>query len=94
MAKRRGESGPAVFVTLAASKNRRRCYGQPHVGLFRDQRLDTCADVDAAHVTFASASFDQEDAMDNRVASGFVPTQTTLFIWEGVTMYLTADGVA
>ena len=51
------------------------------------------AHVDASHVRFVRADFDREDWLDKLLASGFDPNHKSLFIWEGVTMYLTSAGV-
>ncbi len=51
------------------------------------------ADLDTTGITFVSADFEQEDWLAKLIASGFDPDQPTLFLWEGVTMYLSEETV-
>ncbi len=44
------------------------------------------------HVTYIPIDFNSED-LRKMLSAGYDPTQKTLFIWEGVTPYLTADAV-
>jgi methyltransferase (TIGR00027 family) len=44
--------------------------------------------VDTSRVTFVSASFSTDDWLDNLVSAGFDPRKPTIFLWEGVTYYL------
>jgi len=44
-------------------------------------------------VRFVSANFERESWLANLISSGFDPTKKTLFIWEGVTYYLTEAGL-
>jgi methyltransferase (TIGR00027 family) len=46
------------------------------------------AGIDAAAVTFVSADFQTEDWLARLVAAGFDRAARTVFLWEGVTMYL------
>jgi methyltransferase (TIGR00027 family) len=46
------------------------------------------AGIDASGVTFVPADFENEDWVDRLTAAGFDPGERTLFLWEGVTMYL------
>jgi methyltransferase (TIGR00027 family) len=46
------------------------------------------ADVDTTGVTFVAANFEQEDWFTRLVEAGFDPGKPSLFIWEGVIMYL------
>jgi methyltransferase (TIGR00027 family) len=46
-----------------------------------------------AEVVFASINFDGEDICEVLVNAGYQDQQLTLFIWEGVCMYLTAQAV-
>jgi methyltransferase (TIGR00027 family) len=46
-----------------------------------------------AELIFASTNFDKENILDVLSRAGYQPGQRTLFIWEGVTMYLTAQAV-
>jgi methyltransferase (TIGR00027 family) len=56
------------------------------------QTLKRCmvaqAGIEAAHVTFVGADFEQDDWMERLLAAGFDPGVPALFLWEGVTMYL------
>ena len=47
--------------------------------------------VDASHVTFVAVDFANEDWMANLCNAGFDPSLPTLFLWEGVTYYLSDD---
>ena len=44
-------------------------------------------------VTYVPLDFDKEDIAEKLLASGYKRDSRTLFIWEGVTMYLTAEAV-
>ncbi len=46
------------------------------------------AGLDATGVTFVAADFEKEDWLGKLVEAGFDPGKKTLFLWEGVTMYL------
>ncbi len=46
------------------------------------------ADIDTTGVTFVTADFEKEDWLTRLVEAGFDPGKSTLFIWEGVIMYL------
>jgi methyltransferase (TIGR00027 family) len=46
------------------------------------------AGVDSHGVTFVPADFEKEDWLARLTAAGFDPGERTLFLWEGVTMYL------
>ena len=46
-----------------------------------------------ANVTFVPVDFDQDALGDRLAAAGYDPAGRTLFVWQGVTMYLTAAGV-
>jgi methyltransferase (TIGR00027 family) len=48
----------------------------------------TKAGIDMAGVTLTAADFEKEDWLTKLMAAGFDPGKPTLFIWEGVTMYL------
>jgi methyltransferase (TIGR00027 family) len=56
----------------------------------RSQRL---AERPPAHLTHVPVDFVDESLEERLAASGFDATRRTLFLWEGVTMYLTADAV-
>lgn len=46
------------------------------------------AGIASSRVTFVPADFEKEDWLDCLTAAGFDPDERTLFLWEGVTMYL------
>ena len=58
-------------------------------------KIDTLekAGIDTSHVSFVTVDFSREDAFDELVASGYDPTKKTVFLWEGVTLYLDAEDV-
>jgi methyltransferase (TIGR00027 family) len=45
------------------------------------------------HVTYIPIDFDKESMAERLCASGFSRDPKTLFIWEGVTMYITAEAI-
>ena len=45
------------------------------------------------HVTYVPIDFDKENMAEKILANGFDKESKTLFIWEGVTMYITAEAV-
>jgi methyltransferase (TIGR00027 family) len=49
--------------------------------------------VDTSGVTFVSANFLAENWLDNLVRAGFDATRPTLFLWEGVTYYLSRQAM-
>ena len=51
------------------------------------------AGIDATHVTFVPVDFSRDDAFDNLRAAGYDPAKKTLFIREGVTLYLAEEDV-
>jgi methyltransferase (TIGR00027 family) len=51
------------------------------------------AGVDTAHVTFVPVDFSRESAFERLRASGYDPEKKTLFLWEGVTLYLAEEDV-
>jgi len=46
------------------------------------------AGIDTAHVTFVHTDFSQEDWLNSLVEAGYDPSKRTIFLWEGVTLYL------
>jgi methyltransferase (TIGR00027 family) len=77
-----------------------RCYGMLKTGGVRLFELDQpatqrlkrqCLDeagIDAAHVTFVSVDFTTDEWFDRLAGAGFDPGRKTIFIWQGVTLYL------
>lgn len=51
------------------------------------------AGIDAAHVTFVPVDFRREDAFEKLRKAGYDPAKKTLFLWEGVTLYLAEEDV-
>jgi methyltransferase (TIGR00027 family) len=51
------------------------------------------AGIDASHVTFVTVDFSAEDAFEKLAASEYDPGRKTLFLWEGVTLYLSEKAV-
>jgi methyltransferase (TIGR00027 family) len=49
--------------------------------------------IDADHVIFVEVDFAQEDAFERLEAAGYDPSKKTLFLWEGVTLYLSEQDV-
>lgn len=45
------------------------------------------------HVTYVPVDFDTQDLSERLLSSGYDPGRISLFIWQGVTMYLTPEGV-
>lgn len=46
------------------------------------------AGIGSSEVTFVPADFEKQDWLSCLIAAGFNPGERTLFLWEGVTMYL------
>jgi methyltransferase (TIGR00027 family) len=44
--------------------------------------------IDTAHVTFVETDFSQEDWFSALTAAGYDASKRTIFLWEGVTLYL------
>ncbi len=51
------------------------------------------AGIDSSHVNFVSVDFSQESVFEKLRASGYDPNKKTIFLWEGVTLYLTEADV-
>lgn len=51
------------------------------------------AGVEAGHVTFVPANFEEEDWFGRLVEAGFDPGRPAYFLWESVTMYLDRKAV-
>jgi methyltransferase (TIGR00027 family) len=82
-----------------------RCYGGLRAGPQRffeadekaTQQVKTAAVADAgletASVTFVTVDFEKEDTFERLQAAGYDASKKTLFLWEGVTLYLTEESV-
>ena len=51
------------------------------------------ANVDTGHVVFVPVDFETDDLAGALAHTGYAVDQPTLFVWEGVSQYLTADAV-
>ena len=51
------------------------------------------AGIDTAHVTFVETNFSQADWFSALTAAGYDPSKRTIFLWEGVTLYLGEESV-
>ena len=97
-------TGIAQFVILGAGFDTR-ALRLPRFERVRSFELDTPqmqaikiemlkkAGVEAGRVTFVAANFMTEDWLVKLIEAGFDTTQTALFIWEGVCMYLDRTAV-
>ncbi|MBW2253778.1 MAG: SAM-dependent methyltransferase [Deltaproteobacteria bacterium] len=51
------------------------------------------AGVDASSVRFVGVDFSKDDVFARLAEAGFDPTRKTIFLWEGVTLYLSEESV-
>lgn len=89
----------AQFVILGAGFDTR-AFNLPEDGRVRSFEVDAPkmtaakrellqkAGIDTARIIFVAADFEKEDWLRRLVEAGFDPGKPTLFIWEGVIMYL------
>jgi methyltransferase (TIGR00027 family) len=87
----------AGFDTRAYSEPRREGLrwfevDQPAVQAVKRDALAR-AGIGATHVVFVAADFSSDDAFDLLERAGYDPRRRTLFLWEGVTLYLGVDAV-
>lgn len=61
---------------------------QPKVGILRKKNIRLPAEL-----VFAPIDFDRENILDVLLKAGYQDGQKSLFLWEGVTMYLSAQAV-
>lgn len=92
------------FVVMGAGYDTR-CYGGLRAGPQRffeadekvTQQVKTtavaAAGLESADVTFVTVDFEKEDTFERLAAAGYDPSKKTLFLWEGVTLYLTEESV-
>lgn len=66
---------------------------QPENSHYKRARLKSIYGRVPQHVTLIALDFDTDDLLEKLIASGYEPVRKTLFVWEGVTQYLTRDGV-
>lgn len=51
------------------------------------------AGIDVAHVTYVATDFSQKSWFNSLVEAGYDPSKRTIFLWEGVTLYLSEGSV-
>ena len=94
----------AQFVSLGAGYDTR-CYGSLKGSKLRFYELDQAATqrlkreslqkagIDASHVHFVEVDFSIDTWAEALLESGYDPGLPTLFLWEGVTLYLSEEAV-
>ncbi len=87
------------FIILGAGYDTR-CYGLMHVPEIKCFEVDQKktqelkikslrkAGIDATHVTFIDVDFSKESWSEKLLNNGYNPKLKTIFLWEGVTLYL------
>ena len=65
----------------------------PQTQNYKKARVRDLFDVLPAHVTYAPIDFATQDLATVLKAAGYDPAKRTLFIWEGVTMYVPEPGI-
>ncbi len=65
---------------------------QPSVQQYKRSALAD-AGIDTDHVRFVPVDFSKENVMEKLKQEGFDPSRKTIFLWEGVTLYLSEDDV-
>lgn len=65
---------------------------RPSVQLHKIRALAN-AEIETDHVRFVPVDFKKENAMENLQREGFDFSRKTIFLWEGVTLYLSEDDV-
>lgn len=65
---------------------------QAHVQQYKTASLKA-AGISSEHVNFVSVDFSQEGIFEKLIESGFDVSKKTLFLWEGVTLYLSETDV-
>lgn len=66
----------------------------PGTRKLKNDRLESVLGAVPKNVTLIGMDFDQQDLGDILAVAGFQKGKRTLFIWEGVTQYLTAEAVS
>lgn len=51
------------------------------------------AELDSSHVCFVPVDFSTQNAFEQLIGAGFDSSKKTLFLWEGVTLYLTEEDI-
>ncbi|MCZ6895588.1 MAG: class I SAM-dependent methyltransferase, partial [Gammaproteobacteria bacterium] len=65
---------------------------QKNVQQHKRRGLDR-AEIDSEHVRFVAVDFSNENAFDKLIDAGFERSRKTLFLWEGVSLYLSESDV-
>jgi len=66
----------------------------PGTRQLKQRRVEKVLRAVPGNVTLVGMNFDKQSLADSLRAAGFLPGKRTLFIWEGVTQYLTAEAVS
>ncbi|MEM9311325.1 MAG: SAM-dependent methyltransferase [Pseudomonadota bacterium] len=94
----------AQFVILGAGLDTR-AYGKLKISDVAFYELDqtkeqthkrkhlAAAKIDASHVRFVEVDFSEADWINSLLATDFDPAKRTIFLWEGVTLYLSEQSV-
>lgn len=100
----RALSGAGQFVLLGAGYDTRAyaplapdgvaCFelDQPAVQALKRSNLRD-AGIEAPGVTFVPVDFGRDDVFEKLTGAGYDPARKTVFLWEGVTLYLREDDV-
>jgi len=87
-------SGYDSRAYLCSEKHRMKCFELDRAGT---QRLKTDAltkaGIESSHVNFIPVDFECENAFDKLSEAGWDPSRKTLFLFEGVTLYLEEETV-
>jgi len=77
------------------ARNGRRFFevDQPSSSAAKQQRILELDDYPAAAAAYVTCDFETQDFLLQLVAAGFQPEEPTLFIWEGVTPYLSEEAI-
>lgn len=65
----------------------------PDTQAFKLNCLQKMPELSTPHVTYVSIDFNRQKLEHVLKAAGYDPSEKTLFLWEGVTMYLTPEAV-
>ncbi len=92
------------FIIIGAGYDTR-CYGDLKDNNFRFFELDQVktqklkieclkkAGIDASHVTFIDVDFSTEKWYEKLEKAGYDPSKKSIFLWEGVTIYLSENNI-
>ncbi|OAO02040.1 hypothetical protein A8B75_12865 [Sphingomonadales bacterium EhC05] len=97
-------AGAAQFVVLGAGLDTR-AYGTLKLSNIAFYELDQVADqahkrehlaaaqIDSSHIRFVTADFADRNWINSLLATDYDPAKKTIFLWEGVTLYLSEQAV-